>query len=410
MTWNVSDTMDQRIRFVLDVQRAEFSKAQCCRRYGISRPTGDKWLERYSTGGPAAMIDLSRAPHQHPNQVPEELAAMIISLRKQYPRWGPKKLQVLIQRRYGGIVPPACSTIGEILRRAGLTAPRRKRHRTPPYTQPFGDCNASNDVWCIDFKGHFTTGDGRRCDPLTITDAFSRHLLRVQAVEKTDGVTVWPLLEAAFREFGLPRAIRSDNGSPFASRALGGLSRLSVQWLMLGIQPERIEPGHPEQNGRHERMHRTLKAETANPPSPNLRAQQKAFDAFREEFNFVRPHEALGQRTPASVYTVSPREYLGPTEPDYGDHCEVRCVRRGGEIKWQGKRVYVSQLLAGLPVGLIQIGDRRWEVRFCEYLLGHLDGRRHRVNPIMNRKPQDATAIDPPFRCAPGRIDAGRNL
>ena len=248
----------------------------------------------------------------------------------------------------------------------------------------------------MDFKGHFQTGDGWRCDPLTLTDSFSRQLLRAQSVAKTDGLTLAALFEAAFLEYGLPWAIRSDNGTPFASCALGGLSRLSVWWVKLGIRPERIEPGHPEQNGRHERMHRTLKEETACPPAETLREQQSRFDAFRREYNEVRPHEALGQRTPASLYVRSEREYLGTPAVHYDDDSEIRQVRRSGEIKWRGGHVYLSQVLAGEPVALQPVAERRWEVRFCDYVLGILDERRGRVVPAKTMEPKAATSLAAP--------------
>jgi putative transposase len=343
-----------------------------------------------------ALADRSRRPTRCPHQVPEEITAMIVAIRQRYPRWGPKKLRAYLQRMYPGMPWPACSTIGELLRRAGLTSPRRLRRRTPPYTEPFVSCRGSNDLWCVDFKGYFRTGDGSRCDPFTLTDSFSRQLLRVQSVAKTDGKTIAALFKAAFLEYGLPSAIRSDNGVPFASSAAGGLSRLSVWWVKLGIRPERIEPGHPEQNGRHERMHRTLKAETASPPAGTLGQQQSRFDAFRQEFNEVRPHEALGQRTPASVYVRSGREYLGTPEVAYDDDCEVRRVRRSGEIKWRGGHVYVSQVLTGEPVALRPVADRRWEVRFCDCVLGILDERRGRVVPAKPVEPKAATSLAAP--------------
>lgn len=294
--------MDERIRFVMELEQGEMSKAALCRRFGISRPTGDKWIERYQSSGLSGLLDRSRAPGRHPNETPEELSELIVALRRRHPHWGPKKLRVLLLRKYPQMAWPSCSTLGEILRRAGLTVPRRRRRHTPPWTQPFAACNRPNTVWCADFKGWFRTGDGVRCDPLTISDAHSRYLLRVQGMRETKEGPVRSLFEATFRQYGVPGAIRTDNGTPFASHGIGGLSRLSVWWLKLGIEPERIEAGKPQQNGRHERMHLTLKQETASPPAKDLRRQQAAFDRFRVTFNEERPHEALNQNCPATVY------------------------------------------------------------------------------------------------------------
>ena len=275
MPWKETCPMKERSRFVVEQESGRYAMAELCRIFGISRETGYKWVERYKAEGPPGLQDRSRAPRCHPNAVPEEVEAVILETRAAYPTWGPKKLRAWLQTHRPEEGWPAGSTIGEILERHGLTVPRKKRRRTPPYTEPFAACAGPNAVWCMDFKGWFRTGDGVRCDPLTISDAFSRYVLRCQALSDMREERVRPLCEAAFREFGLPWAIRTDNGSPFASRGIAGLSRLSVWWLRLGIVPERIEAGHPEQNGRHERMHRTLKAETASPPAPTVRGQRR---------------------------------------------------------------------------------------------------------------------------------------
>lgn len=379
MPWKETSAVDERMRFVMDVQRGERSKAAVCRGYGISRPTGDKWLDRYEAEGLAGLVDRSRAPRGHANEVAEELAELIVALRRRHGRWGPKKLRVLLERKYPQMRWPACSTMGEILRRAGLTSPRRRRRRTPPHTEPFASCDGPNAVWCADFKGWFRTGDGRRCDPLTISDAHSRYLLRIQGLSETRHGVVRPLFEATFRQYGLPGAIRTDNGSPFASRGLGGLSRLSVWWLKLGIVPERIEPGCPEQNGRHERMHLTVKQETASPPERDLRRQQGAFDRFRAEFNEVRPHEALGQVCPGRVYVRSPREYHEPGEVEYPEGLAVRRVKGNGVFHWRGQVVFVGEAFGGERIGLAEVEDGRWGVYFCGRALGVVDERRRKV-------------------------------
>ena len=298
MPWKETCPMDERVKFIGMYLEGELSMVELCRQFGVERKTGYKWVHRYEQGGPAGLVDRSRAPHHHPNAVVREIEDAIVTLRGRRPRWGPKKLRVKLGRREPPVSWPAASTIGEILQRHGLVVSRRRKRRTPPYVAPLLSAEQPNDVWCADFKGWFRTGDGSRCDPFTLSDSASRLLLRCQAVLHPDEESVRPVLDAAFREFGLPRAIRTDNGPPFATTTVRGLSRLSVWWIKLGIVPERIEPAKPAQNGRHERLHRTLKQETASPPARTLRLQQRAFDQFREYDNHDRPHEALEQQTP----------------------------------------------------------------------------------------------------------------
>src|SRR5208337_3524987 len=327
MAWKTSSAMDEKLRFVFEYERDEQTMRELCARFEISRETGYVWLRRYRQSGVAGLVELNRAPHRHPNQTAVGLEQAVLELREAHMRWGPRKLKRILERDQPGRVWPAASTIGEIVKRAGLVVPHKKRRRTEPYTQPLAHAGEANRVWCADFKGWFKAGDGARIDPLTISDAWSRYLLRCQAVEKTDTERVQAIFEAAFRECGLPEAIRTDNGAPFASRAVAGLSRLAVWWMKLGIVPERIAAGHPEQNGRHERMHRTLKQETAAPAAANRRAQQRAFDRFRREYNEERPHEALGMETPSAVYVRSARAYPARVpEPEYGSALRVRRV------------------------------------------------------------------------------------
>jgi transposase InsO family protein len=279
---------------------------------------------------------------------------------------------------------PALSTIGDILKRNGLSVPRKLRRRASPSTQPFEECNDANRVWCADYKGWFNTKDGQRCDPLTITDACSRYILRCQAVEDLSYTVARGVFEAAFREYGLPIAMRTDNGTPFASTGLGGLSRLSVWWLRLGIQLERIEPGKPQQNGRHERMHLTLKQETTQPPAPNQRSQQRRFDVFREEYNHVRPHEALGMRTPASLYQPSPRIY--PTrlpELAYGTGYEIRRIGDRGEFRWGGEKIFLTYALQDELIGLRCCDGRYWRIYFGTLPIAILDSFQLR---LLNRR------------------------
>ncbi len=378
MPWKETCAVEQRMAFVREVLAGDLSKAALCRLYGISRPTGDKWLERFTLMGQAGLNDLSTAPHVHPNQIAEELADVLLDLRRQHMTWGPRKLLAHLERHWSRRDWPAASTVGELIRRNGLSTGRKRRHRAAPRTAPFSECDGPNRVWCIDFKGWFRTGSGARCYPLTLTDAYSRYLLRCQGLPRADSDRSWSVMEAAFREYGLPQAIRSDNGSPFATVGLGGLSRLSVRWLKLGIVPERIDPGRPDQNGRHERMHRTLKAEC--PPEPTMRRQQASFDRFGHEYNYDRPHEALGQRVPAELYVPSPRRYPARIpEVEYPETMEVRQVKRNGEIKWRGKAFFVTQALAGEPVGLEPIGDGTWKLHFVSQALGVVDERAGRV-------------------------------
>ena len=411
MPWKETCAVEQRLEFIREVLRGDLSKAELCRGYGISRPTGDKWLERFVERGKDGLTDLPSVPHHHPNQVADELAEMLLGLRREHMTWGPKKLKAYLERRYSRMKCPWPSTIGELLKRHGLAVGRTWRRRTPPYTQPFAGCGEPNRTWCGDFKGQFHTGDGSVCYPLTITDGFSRYLFRCQGMPRPCTAPTQSIFESAFREYGLPQAIRTDNGSPFASKAVGGLSRLSMWWVKLGIVPERIEPGHPEQNGRHERMHLTLKKETASPPMSSPRSQQQRFDGFRQEYNTQRPHEALEQRTPADVYQGSPRAYPSRLpEPEYGEGVEIRVVRHNGEIKWSGQRMYICEVLAGENIGLEPVSDGYWLVNFYRMPLGVLDDRRRKVWNLATAVRKGwvtAAALPSPFRCAPGTGQSG---
>lgn len=374
MPWRATCPMDERTQFIAACLLHEESMSQVCRRFGVSRKTGYKWLSRYTAGGPPALIERSHAAHRQPAAVSTGVERAILALRAKHPHWGPRKLRAWLEQHATGPWP-APSTIGALLQRAGLTVHRRRRRSCLGGSESRTAAGAANDVWAADFKGWFRTGDGRRCDPLTISDLYSRYLLRCQVVGTTQLELVRPIFEATFREYGLPRVVRTDNGPPFAGR--GGLSRLAVWWIRLGIRPERIEPGHPEQNAEHERLHRTLKHETASPPHATLRAQQRAFDRFRRTYNDDRPHEALGQQPPATRYTVSPRAYPEQLpNVDYPDTFVVRRAHPCGDIKWLGRRVLISHALAGELVGMEEITDGRWRVWFGAVPLGWLDVRR----------------------------------
>ena len=388
--------MDERVKFAGEWLKDERSYASICREFRISRKTGYKWLTRYFEGGAAGLADRSRKPLTSPQAVPEDVVAFLVAARKERPHWGPRKLLGHLQQVNPGFVFPAPSTIGEIFERHGLITKRRGRsQRTPAFTQPFANCVAPNDLWCVDFKGHFRTGK-TRCYPLTITDACSRFLFRVEALKKPRFRQVKKVFESAFREFGMPTAIRSDNGPPFASKAPAGLSRLSAWWTKLGIRHERIEPGKPQQNGRHERMHLTLKNETASPPQANICAQQRVFDLFRRDFNEVRPHEALGQTPPASVYVRSTRSFIEkPPEPDYSQLItETRTVQKNGTIEWEGVRVFVGKSLYGELVAVRWLSERKWRVIFYSMSLGFFDQGSRAKRPLRLRS---ETPIDSKF-------------
>lgn len=382
MPWQETSALDERIRMIEEfaLSGQQCNKSELSRRYGISRPTLYKWLERYAAGGESGLRDLSRAPDHQPQRTPEPLMTAILQLRQLHPSWGPRKLLAWLERRSPQVRWPAASTIGDELRRRHLTQPRRRRRRVEPYTRPFQQVVAANDSWSIDFKGWFRTGDGRRCDPLTVSDNSSRYLLACRIVDRPDQGSTRAVLEAVFREYGLPLAIRSDNGSPFASRGIGGLSQLSVWWLKLGIIGERVAPASPQENGRHERMHGTLKRETASPPQRSRLSQQAAFDRFRAEYNRERPHEALDQAVPADFYVPSPRPYPRRLEdPEYGAGLLVRRVRQNGTFKWRGSEVFLGEALAGEPVGLEMIDERYSTVYFCQWALGVFDSWQERV-------------------------------
>jgi putative transposase len=374
MPWKEHGVMEERFRLVEDWNSGEWNMAELCRFYEVSRTTGYKWLERYKAQRMEGLRDLSRAAHRHPNAISAEMEELVIAVRARHATWGAPKIRARLERERPGQSLPAESTIGAILKRHGLTVPRRRRRTSRPASEPLAHAGAPNAVWCADYKGWFRTRDGTRIDPLTITDAYSRYLFRCQAVKAPDNAHSKPVFEAAFREYGLPKRLRTDNGAPFGSNGESGLTRLTVWWIKLGIVPEHIPPGQPQHNGRHERMHLTLKRETASPPGTNRRAQQERFDRFRQEYNEERPHEALGQKTPASYYEPSPRPYPERLRAvEYPSDWEVRCVSRAGEMRWSGEKVFVAHALEGEIVGLEQIEERQWRVWFSSYEVGILD-------------------------------------
>lgn len=346
---------------------------ELCERYEISRRIGYKWLDRYRLEGAAGLMDRSHAPRVHGRATPPNIVDSIVGLRRERPTWGPRKIVAKLEQRQPEIEWPSPSTAGEILKRVGLVSGRRVRRRAPPRLGQLTAPQHANHVWGIDHKGWIRLGDGSRVEPFTMTDGFSRYVIGVAATSSTQYAECKPLLERAFREHGLPEVIRSDNGPPFASTGTTGLTALAVWWIKLGIRHERIDPGHPQQNGRHERFHFTL-LEAMRPPAANLAAQARRFAAFVRDYNEERPHEALGQRPPASFYQASPRAM--PTrlaEPDYPVEAAVRQVRSNGEIKWRGDFIYICSSLAGEAVAVEETEDGQWKVRFFDVPLGIID-------------------------------------
>ncbi|HLJ65593.1 MAG TPA: IS481 family transposase [Stellaceae bacterium] len=387
--------MDEKLEFIADCLRGDEPMTVLCERYGISRETGYVWKRRYETEGARGLEERSRAPHRHGLATPAGQVVRIIEARRRKPYWGPKKLLKTLRDEAPDLRWPSASTVSEILRREGLSEPRRRRRRSLTADQPFAAVAGANDTWCIDFKGWFLTGDGERCDPLTVTDAYSRYILALRLMRPVTEA-VEPVLDRLFREHGLPQAIRSDNGTPFASTGAGGLTRLSVHWVKLGIALERIYPGRPQQNGRHERMHKTLKAEVCTPPAATQVEQQARFEVFQREFNDERPHESLGQQSPAQFYTASSRLYPERLEdPVYGADEQVRQVRSSGEIKWQGSMYFISEALIGEAVGIRERDDGHWLVRFAEIplvLIDRYSGKIARFGP--GRPPRTKTTSE----------------
>jgi transposase InsO family protein len=383
--WNSTNATKERVKFALEWEarrhagEGRVNVSELCREFGISRETAYVWIRRYRNAGHdlGALEERSHRPHHMPYQIPETLQDVIVAARKYRPTWGPLKLRAHLIDRHPGVRFPSVSAIAAILQRNGLTSlRRRKRIRlVVPATRPFAAATGPNAVWCIDFKGWFKTLDGRRCYPLTLLDAYSRYLLRCEALVDPDTRGVEPILDSAFQEYGTPDSIRSDNGPPFASTGAAGLTKLNVWWHRLGIRHDRIDPGKPQQNGRLERFHRTL-AELVREPERDVRAQQRAFDRFRHEYNDQRPHEALGQKPPARAYTPSSKRYPRKLEEfdDYDAHAVLQ-VDRAGFIRWQKRRVHVSAALAHEFVS-VDADDDRWEVRWGSIVLGWIDDRR----------------------------------
>jgi len=382
MPWARTDWMSERLKFIAMYLEYEASFSDLCLDFGISRKTGYKWVRRYEAEGAAALGERSRAPRDHPNAIAADIVQAILAIRRRHRRWGPRKLRVVLARQRPRATLPAASTIGDILKRNGLVHPRRRIRRSSPYGDRLRQYDAPNAVWCADFKGWFYVG-GERCMPLTISDGFSRYLLRCHALRHSLHRSTKRVFESAFLEYGLPRAIRTDNGPPFSTLAPGGLSRLAVWWIRLGVRPERILPGRPDQNGRHERMHSTLKAETAKPPRSSFTTQQRAFDRFQVEYNEERPHEAIAMRCPAELYTPSSKAYAGLPEVEYPLHDRDILVTACGRICMHRKKINISSSqVRGSESEKVDEGI--WLVSFMHYDLGYIDLEQKPLQTIDN--------------------------
>jgi putative transposase len=380
MPWKETDPMNERVPFIAAYLSQVSSMTERCERFDIRRHTGYKWVRRYTQQGVVGLQEQRRAPHRCPHRMSEEMEATLLEAKRAHPNWGPRKILPYLAPRRPNLTFPAASTAGALFQRAGLSQSRkrRRRHRHPGAT-PL-QAEAPNAVWTADFKGQFRTGAGLYCYPLTVADACSRFLLSCSARLSTKQAEARPIFERLFQEYGLPQAIRTDNGAPFATPAFCGLSKLSVWWRKLGIRHQRIAPGRPEQNGAHERLHRTLKAEATRPPEHHQRAQQARFDRFRREYNTERPHEALDYRTPASLYAPSPRSM--PTQlsaPAYPGHYLVRRVSNAGTFRFQTHQLFISDTLLQEDIALEETGDGIWSISFYDVLLARLDERDFRL-------------------------------
>jgi putative transposase len=375
MPWKATDSQKERLRFVTQMEAGVFSMTELCARFGVSRQAGYTALRRWQEEGADGLKERSRAPLRSPQRIDEATAALLLATRAAHPDWGPRKIHAYLQPRHPHLVLPAASTTGELYRRAGLVAPRKQRRWAHPGRVQV-DGRGPNDLWATDFKGEFRTRDGATCYPLTVTDAATRYLLACRGLSSIGHAGAQAVFAALFREYGLPGAIRSDNGPPFATKAIAGLSRLNVWWAKLGIRHDRIQPGRPDQNGSHERMHRTLKRATLRPPAESVPDQQERFDAFVREFNEERPHESLANETPASRYKRSTREMPEKLpRPSYEGHCRIRRIRGNGILYFGDRQHFLSELLIGEDVALEEIEDGVWSIYFYELLLARLDER-----------------------------------
>jgi len=380
MPWKVINQMDLKIQLVTDLDKEHFSITDLSQKYGISRPTVYKWLKRYKKLGIEGLKEQSRAPQNCPHRTSQKILDLLIQEKLKNRKRGPRKIRAQLKRWHPQLELPAISTISYWLKKEGLVKERKKRRHVPAYTQPFCECDVANGVWSLDYKGQFYMKNSRVCYPLTVSDNFSRFILGCDALRGPRYNPTRHCLERIFREYGLPQAIRFDNGTPFASRCIGGLSRLMIWFILLGIIPERIGKGCPQENGRHERMHRTLKSDALDEVARNLKEQQKAFNIFRYDFNNDRPHESLNDLTPSDYYKKSNRPYVEhPHPPEYGHNYLVRHVNQNGCIKMRQRIFFLTESLAGQPVGLKEIADGLWQIQFSFYVVGSVDLRKNKI-------------------------------
>ena len=371
MPWKEASVMKEKVLFVSAYEEGEASMAELCRQFGVSRQTGYLWWNRYQSERFEGLYELSRRPIHQPRKTDSKIRERIVQTRQKFPRKGPKKIRDWLARHQPETCWPAPSTIGKILKEENLSKAPRHRRVTQSYPTALREAQACNDLWCIDFKGWFLTGDGQRCDPLTVMDQYSRYLLACQSTQICLA-SVQPILQRCFQDYGMPARLRSDNGPPFAGPSVGGLSRLAIWLVQLGIQPERIKPGRPQQNSKHERMHRTLKDDTASPPAATLSAQQVRFEEFRQLYNEDRGHESLGMKTPAQVYHPAPRRYTGKRVVlEYPSSMKVRPVQKHGEIYWDSEPIFLTELLWKEDVALDPIGDHHWKIYYGTAPFGH---------------------------------------
>jgi putative transposase len=383
MAWKECNVMDQKLKFIAQLLEGE-KMTYVCEEFGISRKTGHKIWKRYKDEGAKAFTDRSRTPYRYANQLPPQMEILILRLKREKPHWGAPKIRELVIRKYPDLRTPAISTIHAVLDRNGLVQRKRRRKYKAQGTL-LNHTEIPNNLWCADYKGQFMMGNRQYCYPLTITDYASRFLFTCEALETTQEKYTFSVFERAFREYGLPKVIRTDNGLPFSSpNALFGLSKLSVWWLRLGIEIERIKPGNPQQNGRHERMHLTLKKETTRPAGMNTLQQQNLFDHFIDEYNFERPHQALSMKCPGDIYYKSPRIYHGVETVEYPLHERTVMITTCGRICMKKKKINISRALAGQNVGIKEVEDGIWLVTFMTYDLGYFDEENKRLEPLVN--------------------------
>ena len=398
MPWQEVTPVEQRLEFIRDYETGLFTMTDLAAQYGVSRKTGYKWVERYEAEGAGGLQDRSRRPHESPQATAPELTDALLAVRRRHPRWGAKKLLAVAARRDAAAAWPSRSTVCDLLQARGLVLPRRRAPRSDHLpASALSAITAANQVWTTDFKGEFRTGDGRYCHPLTLRDGFSRFVLRCDALLDRSYSASRQRFERAFHEYGLPDRIRSDNGGPFASPGLGRLSRLSIWWMRLAIVPERIAPGHPEQNGSHEQFHSVLKAETTRPPARTAIGQQRRFARVCLEYNQERPHEALGDQPPASCYAPSARLVPRRLPPlDYAGHLEVRRVSSNGCVSWRNDALFIATALDGEDIAFEEVGDGLWTIHFATVPLARYDDRKRTIHPLASLTTAGRAAAPPP--------------